>query len=808
MRHFSATFVIAFSLSALCATMLLTAHLLGLVPNEHDPIMKGRSALCESVAIHFSLLAQKNDTAAMAAALQAIKERNPEIKSIAVRRSGGMLEFEVGGHQQHWKSEPGTYSSDTQMFVPIANGSKRWGTVEFAFTPAGYPGLLGWVLHPITVLCAFMSATCVISFYGYLSRVLQQLNPRKVVPPRVKSALDTLAEGLLLLDKQGRIVLANQSFSDTCGKSLDELLGKGANTLPWKEHEDVASTGEGGAQPDREAPWTLVLRDGQARQGHLLRLDQASARDRTFVVSASPILDDTGGRRGCIASFEDVTKLQQKKIELSSMLDALRASAEKIREKNRELEQLATRDPLTGCFNRRYFFQQFDSTWAEVHRGRLNVSVVMADIDHFKSINDKFGHGVGDEVLRNVAACLRQHAGPDDIVARFGGEEFAILMPRATTDEAAKSAERLRRALQSLEFEQLQLTVSLGVSTANLKAQSPQELIEQADKCLYVAKRNGRNQVVRYDEVPVDLEIDESKVKRSGGEETSQIPFPAVTALISALAYRDPDTAAHSRRVADLCVAVGHGLMSMGNCYVLETAALLHDIGKIGVPDSILLKPTPLTDEEWEVMRKQDRIGLEILRASFGSHDMSEIVENYSRYYAVADKAGMALPLGARILAIADAYDSMITDRVYRKGRSAKDAFAELRRCAGTQFDPELVERFVNAVGIASRQTVGTSHVAKESALGIGLELERLAHAVDQQDLIGLKAMASRLAANAAKAGAPEIAAKALELENAVNDNTDLLTILRCAYELLNVCRATQGSYLQPAMPLNDVVHA
>ena len=801
MRFLSATAVITLSLAALCVTALLTGHLLGMIPNPRDPVMRGRGALCESLAINLSLMAQKGDTAAMQAALGAIKERNQDITSIAVRLADGSILFEVGEHSVHWKTEPGTYSSDTQMFVPISNGSTRWGTVEVGFTPLLPPGWRGVLLHPVVLLSLFMAGACSVAFYGYLSRVLQQLNPKKVVPPRVKSALDTLAEGLLLLDGNGRIVLANQSFSETCGHSLDELLGKPVDSLTWREPEEHDPNS--GESSPVILPWTSVLLNGQAQHGRLLRLDQAAARDRTFVVNASPVLDDKGGRRGCIASFEDVTKLQQKKVELAAMLETLRSSADRIRQQNRELERLATMDALTGCFNRRYFFERFDNVWADAQRGRQDISVIMIDIDHFKSINDKHGHGTGDEVLQRVGRHLNERFVGEHVAARYGGEEFAILLPNSTVSEAAATAEQIRRELQSMKFDQLSLTASLGVSSVASNARSPQELLEQADKCLYVAKRNGRNRVERYDEVPEDLMVDEAKLKRVGGEETSQIPFPAVTALISALAYRDSETAAHSRRVADLCVAVGQGLMSMGSCDVLETAAILHDIGKIGVPDSILLKPTALTEEEWELMRQQDRIGLEILRASFGSEEMSEIVENYSCHYSEGLDRGIMLPLGARILAIADAYDSMVTDRVYRAGRSSKAAFEELRRCAGSQFDPELVERFIGAVTIARRQQPQslTVPIAKELALGIGLELERLAAAVDRQDLPGLKAMASRLAATAARAGAPEIAGKALELETSAEENQDILGVLRCANELLAVCRSTQGSYLQASLP-------
>ena len=534
-----------------------------------------------------------------------------------------------------------------------------------------------------------------------------------------------------------------------------------------------------------------------------MALSDAGVGDKTFVVSASPICDESGRRRGAIASFEDVSRLEQKKIELSTALQSLRLTTEKVKEQNQVLERLATRDPLTSCFNRRSFFEQFDTHWNTAKRYNQALSAIMVDVDHFKSINDNHGHSVGDQVLQKVAETLMQTARETDVVARYGGEEFAILLPNTDILDAAVSAERIRKALAAMKFPNLSVTASLGVSSTGQKAGSPQELLDQADKCLYVAKRNGRNQVVRFDQVPTDLVVDEKKVSRTAETKSPKttIPFPAVTALISALGYRDPDTASHSRRVADLCVAVAHGLMSMSNCYVLETAALLHDIGKIGVPDSILRKPGKLTTEEWAYLVKHERIGLEIIRASFASDEMSQIVENYRRHFDGRDEnlgpSGTRIPLGARILSIADAYDSMVTERTYRHAMSQKAAFEELRRCAGTQFDPELVERFIKATRQQRQESILSGHISKETALGIGQEIERLAEAVDQQDIAGLKAMAGHLAESAAKQGAPEIAAKALELEQAAKQKGDVLGVIQRACELLEYCRAAQSSFLE-----------
>jgi hypothetical protein len=311
--------------------------------------------------------------------------------------------------------------------------------------------------------------------------------------------------------------------------------------------------------------------------------------------------------------------------------------------------------------------------------------------------------------------------------------------------------------------------------------------------------------VVRWDQVPDDLEIDESKVSRIKEPETGvnqSVPYHAVTALISALAYRDQRTAEHSRRVADLCVVAAEGLLSLQDCYTLEIAALLHDIGKIGVPDSILLKPGALTPDEWKIMRRNDTIGIEIIRAAFGSPQLTAIVEHCRTRYDNPDSnlpSGNRLPVGSRILAIADAYDAMTTDRDFRRALSKDEAFAELRSCAGNQFDPELVERF-----IATAQESPTTErcvfeaVSKDAALAIGQQIERLSQVLDLQDFDALDAMSSRLQSTAGKYGAESIAEKAAELGTILEADRDSYAIIRTANELLDLCRMTQQSFLNP----------
>ncbi|MDB5335316.1 MAG: pleD 2 [Planctomycetaceae bacterium] len=801
-RRYITLFMISVSLVGVTLSLLCAAFSLGLIPDDYAMTLRSRGRLCESVAIGCSSLAKYEDSEALQAMLQATRDRNPDMKALGIRRANGQLICFIGNHAQEWEGASHDISTETHMRVPITFNKKRWGTVEIAFQPIRAAGWRGWLESPLLKLSVAYALLGTLAYCLYLSRVLTMLNPSRVVPQRVRAALDTLGEGLLLLDHNERIVMSNRAFREKLRFTEEQLIGQPVSRLPL-----MGNSAELKENSEWE-PWSKVLRDSRPYHGTVVESVADYEHKQMFIVNSAPIMDDAGHCRGVVASFEDVTELEKNKRQLVDMLGDLNESLVMIRTQNQELERLATRDPLTGCLNRRSFFEIANKEWDKAVGLQQPLSCIMVDLDHFKAINDNHGHGAGDMVLKMAADALQQAVRDVDLVCRYGGEEFTALLPGADADQAAIVAERIRKTLSCLDIPKIPVTGSLGISSVAFAATTLQDMLEQADKALYGAKRSGRNRVMRWDLIPPELLHEKPAAKKPSRDnpiaESMPIPYPAVTALVSSLAYRDLSTAEHSWRVADLCVAVAQGLMSMSECYVLEVAALLHDIGKIGVPDHILLKPGPLTREEWQVMHRHDHIGVEIIRASFASDQLSEIIEMHHAFFGgtardLALPEGQDIPLGARILTIADSFDAMVSDRVYRKGRSASEAFAELRSCANTQFDPELVERFIEVVSLTLKgQSLSATPVTNQVALSIGMQMERIAAAVDAKDFDRLGALAEHVKTMAARHGLDELASEASELEQSAQRG-DVLSMIHATNRLMEHCRRTQASFCNRA---------
>lgn len=799
MKLLSSTSRIVIGLVSLAVSSVLIASLIGLIPNAAESASTNRAAFCESTAVAFMAMAPRMSGQQIQEALQGIANRQPDVESLGVRKIDGQLVVDVNNHAGLWIPGDGAERDPAEFVVPIVADTERWGQLEIRFHPQAGP--LGLPIRADIALIIFMAVGLSFGFYLYLRKVLSQLNPSQVVPPRVREALDALAEGLLVVDLKKRVVLANKAFGQCTGIQVENWLGKDVGLT------NFCCVGE---TEHNLFPWDMTLTNGQAVRGTLMKRIHNQV-EKTFSVSSVPIHDDGRKVRGVVISFEDVTILDQKQKELKDALLSLRQSSDEIRQQNRELEWLATRDALTGCINRRSFFKLFEEEWNRVESTRSECCAMMVDIDHFKAINDNHGHAMGDEVLRRVANVVMEHIPDPGVVCRYGGEEFSVLLPGCDLDEAELKAERVRLAIAALRISTLKITASLGVASTRCVASSPQDLLDKADKCLYVAKRHGRNQVVRFDRAekqiaalsetvaPTRKETQQAQTQKAANR---SIPFQAVSALVSAMSFRYHRTAAHCRRVADLCVATAEGLLSMRDCYNLELAALLHDIGKIGIPDQILHKSDRLTDEEWAIMNRHHVVGVQLVKSSFASSVLTEIMEQQRLWFDLSN-SGHSFPpgtrpsLSARILAIADAYDSMTSEANYRRRLSISEAFEELRKCGGTQFDPELVERFISAVKLQSESLLRVPQVSTDTALDIGLQIERFVTALDDQNLEDLRDLTNRLQTTAVNSGIDHMAEVTDQLKQALDEENDMIEVMQIANELLDLCRLTQVSLIQ-----------
>lgn len=375
----------------------------------------------------------------------------------------------------------------------------------------------------------------------------------------------------------------------------------------------------------------------------------------------------------------------------------------------REQARAAVTDAITGLPNHRAIMSRIDEELARCQRVQSSCAILFVDLDHFKHVNDTCGHRAGDAILGEVGRRLRATLRLEDFVGRYGGEEFAILLTNADVGEASQAGERLRIAIaaqpclwqaeDSQPAAHIAVTASIGVAVYQLHGATREALIEAADHAMYAAKHGGRNRVRIAD---VEGASTEDLFAVATREQTKE--RVAVQALTAAASAHDRSTSAHAQRLIRLAEATARKLgRPEEELHLIRLGALLHDIGKIGIPEAILHKPGPLTEEEWTVMRRHPDIGRQILEQAGGIfHLLSRIIvahhERWDGQGYPNRLAREAIPMSARILAVVDSYDAMTSDRPYRKAMSVAEARAELQRCVGRQYDPQVVETFLRVL--------------------------------------------------------------------------------------------------------------
>ncbi len=366
------------------------------------------------------------------------------------------------------------------------------------------------------------------------------------------------------------------------------------------------------------------------------------------------------------------------------------------------LKKQSITDELTKLYNHRYFYEKMEEYMKSTDHDKGGLIIV--DIDQFKIYNDLYGHSAGDKALKRIAALIEENTPSDVLIARYGGEEFGVYFPGYDRHKLYQAMEEIRKTVEnkfllSTEIKEF-LTVSVGGSLIQEHGDSLEEVVGKAFDAVKHCKQSGRNKSIIYSETEQKLD----DVNKSVQDKIKEAYLSSTYALAATIDAKDHYTFGHSNNVAELSVALAKEIETVTEKEIdtIKNAGLLHDIGKVGIPESVLLKRGYLTDQEMETMRSHVVQSINIIKHIPNLVDtIPIIISHHERFDGGGYPRGISgenIPLLGRVICIADSFDAMTTDRPYRKGLSLDQALYELKKNAGTQFDPDLVEKFINFV--------------------------------------------------------------------------------------------------------------
>jgi diguanylate cyclase (GGDEF)-like protein/putative nucleotidyltransferase with HDIG domain len=579
----------------------------------------------------------------------------------------------------------------------------------------------------------------------------------------------TKARHLSLLNTISRNAIATLNPDEMLSKITEQLEAGltydhiGIATLDYSTREIViqAEAGTRRGALGQRIPLGSGLLGQVARTGNMASCTAAFLTESTL----KPILPDSLAAIGLpvfyaeqlhgmlyVESAEAIEFSEEEVLLLGTLADLISGALHNALTFQKAQEQAIT-DGLTGVKTHRFFMEALSAEWKRSTRAGRAFALVLMDLDRFKFVNDFYGHLEGDLVLQRVGQILETNCRRSDVVARYGGDEFVILMPETSMEQARQLASKLRGWVSADPLlREKNISASFGIACYPLHGSSPQELIQVADASMYLSKHQGGNAVSTADhfdpneakkwkrdvleaylgvtlkrlfatgpeafeeiyqrlkQFTESLAATESAAaapstpeQQSGPQALPQAVLDTVTSLAFAIDAKDHYTQGHSQKVSAYAALIAEA-MNMNDAEIEEVrlGAVLHDIGKVGIPEQILNKSGPLNPEEWEMMKSHVVFGAKILEPLTPLARIREMVLHHHEFFDGSGYpdalSGEQIPLGARIVAVADAYDTITSDRTYKKGRAATDALAELERCAGAQFDARIVEVFVNAM--------------------------------------------------------------------------------------------------------------
>jgi len=456
----------------------------------------------------------------------------------------------------------------------------------------------------------------------FVISILNRTKIREIMPMALNTIFENMGDGLILLDEKDRVIKMNPASQDIFDTTIDEVTGKPIDLLIPPDTDNILGKNGNGTRTD--------------------------SRQHYYNSKKSDVKNYRGKHLGKIIVLRDITRMKK---------------AEE------DIKYLSFHDKLTGLYNRAFFDSEVERLDT---KRQLPISIVIGDVNGLKIINDAFGHKYGDMLLTKIANILKRCFRDEDIIARWGGDEFCIILPGTSFNKTNKIINRINSECEKISTDILPLSISLGAATKSNPSRKIAEVIKEAEDRMY------RHKLI------------ENQSTRSS----------VVTSLKKALRERDYETDEHVKRMEKYAMTFGKILkLTDSELDNLNLLATLHDIGKIATPDDIILKPKKLTKKEWKVMKKHSEIGYRIALSTTQLTPVAEaILYHHERWDGKGYPYGISkykIPLIARMISIIDTYDAITSNRPYRKAASMESAIKEIKKCSGSQFDPKLVDIFI-----------------------------------------------------------------------------------------------------------------